>query len=85
MFIPEKWTPITGAPINPAARARPADFIETGFSPIDGLNTLVRGQKLAGLFGCRPAVQGSRRLDPEELAAGRPVQAVRRGLCRARA
>ena len=46
MFIPEKWTPITGAPINPAARARPADFIETGFSPIDGLNTLVRGQKL---------------------------------------
>ncbi|OGW39792.1 MAG: V-type ATP synthase subunit B [Nitrospirae bacterium GWD2_57_9] len=46
MFIPEKQTPITGAPINPAARARPADFIETGFSPIDGLNTLVRGQKL---------------------------------------
>jgi V/A-type H+-transporting ATPase subunit B len=46
MFIPEKWTPITGAPMNPSARARPADFIETGFSPIDGLNTLVRGQKL---------------------------------------
>jgi V/A-type H+-transporting ATPase subunit B len=46
MFIPEKWAPITGAPINPAARARPADFIETGFSPIDGMNTLVRGQKL---------------------------------------
>ena len=46
MFIPEKWAPITGAPINPSARARPADFIETGFSPIDGLNTLVRGQKL---------------------------------------
>jgi V/A-type H+-transporting ATPase subunit B len=46
MFIPEKWRPITGAPINPSARARPEDFIETGFSPIDGLNTLVRGQKL---------------------------------------
>jgi len=46
MFIPERWTPITGAPINPSARARPEDFIETGFSPIDGLNTLVRGQKL---------------------------------------
>jgi V/A-type H+/Na+-transporting ATPase subunit B len=46
MFIPEKWKPITGAPINPSARARPEDFIETGFSPIDGLNTLVRGQKL---------------------------------------
>jgi V/A-type H+-transporting ATPase subunit B len=46
LFIPEKWKPITGAPINPSARARPEDFIETGFSPIDGMNTLVRGQKL---------------------------------------
>jgi V/A-type H+/Na+-transporting ATPase subunit B len=45
-FIPEKWTPITGSPMNPSARARPEDFIETGFSTIDGLNTLVRGQKL---------------------------------------
>ncbi len=46
MFIPDKWRPITGAPMNPSARARPEDFIETGFSTIDGLNTLVRGQKL---------------------------------------
>jgi V/A-type H+-transporting ATPase subunit B len=45
-FVPEKWTPITGSPMNPSARARPEDFIETGFSTIDGLNTLVRGQKL---------------------------------------
>jgi V/A-type H+-transporting ATPase subunit B len=51
MFVPEKRKPITGAPINPAARARPADFIETGFSTIDGLNTLVRGQKLP-VFTC---------------------------------
>ncbi|MDA8423947.1 MAG: V-type ATP synthase subunit B [Nitrospiraceae bacterium] len=51
MFIPEKRMPITGAPINPAARARPADFIETGFTTIDGLNTLVRGQKLP-IFSC---------------------------------
>ncbi len=51
MFIPEKWLPITGAPMNPAARARPEDFIETGFSTIDGLNTLVRGQKLP-VFSC---------------------------------
>ena len=51
MFVPEKRMPITGAPINPAARARPADFIETGFSTIDGLNTLVRGQKLP-VFSC---------------------------------
>ncbi|HSD94911.1 MAG TPA: hypothetical protein VLA94_05745, partial [Syntrophales bacterium] len=51
LFIPEKWMPITGAPINPSARARPQDFIETGFSTIDGLNTLVRGQKLP-VFSC---------------------------------
>jgi V/A-type H+-transporting ATPase subunit B len=37
---------INGAPINPASRSMPADFIETGISTIDGLNTLVRGQKL---------------------------------------
>lgn len=46
MFIPEKWLAITGAAMNPAARARPEEFIETGFSVIDGLNTLVKGQKL---------------------------------------
>ncbi len=51
LFIPEKWAPITGAPMNPSARARPEDFIETGFSTIDGLNTLVRGQKLP-VFSC---------------------------------
>jgi V/A-type H+/Na+-transporting ATPase subunit B len=37
---------INGAPINPVARARPADFIETGISAIDGMMTLIRGQKL---------------------------------------
>ncbi|MBS1125311.1 MAG: V-type synthase subunit [Nitrospirae bacterium] len=51
LFIPEKWMPLTGAPMNPAARARPADFIETGITAIDGLNTLVRGQKLP-VFSC---------------------------------
>jgi V/A-type H+-transporting ATPase subunit B len=51
LFIPEKWMPLTGAPMNPAARARPADFIETGITSIDGLNTLVRGQKLP-VFSC---------------------------------
>jgi V/A-type H+-transporting ATPase subunit B len=44
--IGEALAPIWGAPLNPAVRARPADFIETGVSAIDGLNTLVRGQKL---------------------------------------
>ena len=51
LFIPERWMPLTGAPMNPAARARPADFIETGVTAIDGLNTLVRGQKLP-VFSC---------------------------------
>jgi V/A-type H+-transporting ATPase subunit B len=51
MFIPERWSPITGFPINPSARARPEEFIETGFSVIDGLNTLVKGQKLP-IFSC---------------------------------
>ncbi len=37
---------INGAPINPYARDYPAEFIQTGFSSIDGINTLVRGQKL---------------------------------------
>jgi V/A-type H+-transporting ATPase subunit B len=51
LYIPEKLMLLTGAPINPAARARPADFIETGITAIDGLNTLVRGQKLP-VFSC---------------------------------
>lgn len=46
MPIGEAVRPITGAAMNPARRARPADFIETGVSAIDGMNTLVRGQKL---------------------------------------
>ena len=45
-IIPEKEMDITGAAINPWARDSPADFIETGISTIDGMNTLVRGQKL---------------------------------------
>ncbi|MEN6611129.1 MAG: V-type ATP synthase subunit B [Methanoregulaceae archaeon] len=45
-LIPEARLDIAGMPINPAARDKPSDFIETGMSAIDGLNTLVRGQKL---------------------------------------
>ena len=44
--IPEARADISGSPINPAARDRPSEFIQTGISTIDGLNTLVRGQKL---------------------------------------
>lgn len=45
-IIPEKRMDVNGTPINPAARAYPQEFIQTGVSAIDGLNTLVRGQKL---------------------------------------
>lgn len=44
--VGEERTPIWGAPINPVRREHPSDFIETGVSAIDGMNTLVRGQKL---------------------------------------
>ena len=44
--IPDKVLDINGEPINPAARDYPDEFIQTGVSAIDGLNTLVRGQKL---------------------------------------
>jgi len=45
-IIPEKRLDINGTPINPYARIYPQKFIQTGISAIDGLNTLVRGQKL---------------------------------------
>lgn len=50
-IIPEKRLDINGAPINPAARDYPQEFIQTGISAIDGLNTLVRGQKLPVFSG----------------------------------
>ena len=45
-ILAEAHMDINGLPMNPAARAYPAEFIQTGVSAIDGLNTLVRGQKL---------------------------------------
>lgn len=45
-IIPDERIDINGLPMNPAARDYPSEFIQTGISAIDGLNTLVRGQKL---------------------------------------
>jgi len=64
-IIAEKFIDINGLPINPTARDYPNDFIQTGISTIDGLNTLVRGQKLpifsgAGLPHARLAAQIAR-------------------------
>jgi V/A-type H+/Na+-transporting ATPase subunit B len=64
-IIPEKKLNINGAPINPYSRNFPNDFIQTGISTIDALNTLVRGQKLpvfsgAGLPHAQVAAQIAR-------------------------
>ena len=64
-IIPDKRLDINGSPINPSARNYPSEFIQTGVSAIDGLNTLVRGQKLpifsgAGLPHANLAVQIAR-------------------------
>ena len=45
-ILPDERRDINGLPMNPAAREYPSEFIQTGVSAIDGLNTLVRGQKL---------------------------------------
>jgi Archaeal/vacuolar-type H+-ATPase subunit B len=50
-ILAEENKDISGLPMNPSARAYPAEFIQTGVSTIDGLNTLVRGQKLP-IFSC---------------------------------
>ncbi len=50
-IIPDSRLDINGTPMNPAARNYPSEFIQTGVSAIDGLNTLVRGQKLPVFSG----------------------------------
>jgi len=64
-IIPEDYWDVHGAPINPYARTYPREFIQTGISAIDGMNTLVRGQKLplfsaAGLPHNAVAAQAAR-------------------------
>ncbi|MEN8906784.1 MAG: V-type ATP synthase subunit B [Clostridiales bacterium] len=64
-IISDKKIDINGVPVNPAARNYPSEFIQTGISAIDGLNTLVRGQKLpifsaSGLPHARLAAQIAR-------------------------
>jgi V/A-type H+-transporting ATPase subunit B len=47
----EAWRPLLGAPLNPIRRSKLSQFVETGVSSIDGMNTLVRGQKLPVFSG----------------------------------
>lgn len=70
-FLPEARVPVAGLPINPWAREDPSEFIQIGISTIDGMNTLVRGQKL-------PIFSGAG-LPANELAAQILTQARVRG------
>ena len=73
-ILPEERRDINGVPMNPPARNYPSEFIETGISAIDGLNTLVRGQKLpifsaSGLPHAQLAAQIARQakvVDPDD-------------------
>jgi V/A-type H+-transporting ATPase subunit B len=61
--VGEDVRPMWAAPLNPTRRARPSDFIETGVSAIDGMNTLVRGQKLPVFSGAGlPALELAARI-----------------------
>ena len=74
-IIPEKMMDVNGLPMNPAARDYPNEFVQTGVSAIDGLNTLVRGQKLpifsaSGLPHAGLAAQIARQAKVRDSGAG---------------
>lgn len=75
--IAERDFEIGGLPINPFARDHPVDFIQTGFSAIDGLNTLVRGQKLP-IFSCfgLPAAEIAAQVAVQAKVVGRDESAA---------
>lgn len=67
-ILPDRRLDINGLPVNPVARSYPQEFIQTGISAIDGLNTMVRGQKLpifsgSGLPHAQLAAQIARQAD----------------------
>ena len=73
----QAYRPVNGLPLNPVARLHPDEFIETGFSAVDGLNTLVRGQKLpiftaAGL----PAAEVAARIATQARVPGETEEVV---------
>ena len=80
--VGEAIRPAWGVPLNPARRAPPADFIETGISAIDGMNTLVRGQKLPVFSGPGlPALDlASRIVEGARAPRGEPFAVVFAGI-----
>ena len=67
-ILAAEYRDINGLPMNPAARDYPNEFIQTGISSIDGLNTLVRGQKLP-IFSRKGMTNSSDTLAPFSMAA----------------
>ncbi len=76
--IGDALRPIWGAPMNPSRRLPPADFIETGVSAIDGMSTLVRGQKLPIFSGAGlPALElAAHIVEHARVASGEPFAVV---------
>ncbi len=70
--------PVYGMPMNPSRRVPPSDFIETGISAIDGLDTLVRGQKLPVFSGAGlPALElAAQIIEQAKVASGQPFAVV---------
>jgi len=80
--VPERRLPAVGAPLNPYAREEPAECIQTGLSIVDGMNTLVRGQKLpifsgAGLPAHEVAAQI---IEHAQLPGGEPFAVIFAGI-----
>lgn len=71
-IIPEASLDINGLPINPSVRTHPSEFIQTGISAIDGLNTLTRGQKLPIFSGAGlPANELAAQITSQARVSGR--------------
>jgi V/A-type H+-transporting ATPase subunit B len=80
--VGEATRPVYGAPMNPSRRVPPDDFIETGISAIDGLDTLVRGQKLPVFSGAGlPALElAAQIVEYARVASGEPFAVVFAGI-----
>jgi V/A-type H+-transporting ATPase subunit B len=75
--IGEAWRPLYGAPLNPTRRRKLSNFVETGLSAIDGMNTLIRGQKLPVFSGSGlPGLELATRIVEGSRAAGHEAFAV---------
>lgn len=79
-ILAEEYRDINGLAMNPAARAYPNEFIQTGVSSIDGLNTLVRGQKLPIFSGSGCPMRHWRHRSPGKQRCWTETQ-ILRGLC----